>query len=85
MKNKKSKCIAMIFLLLPLISLPPALAQSADSSLKWDQPFDKPMYLLHTNGGKYYDSDWKDSGTITDERWILGCVGELLKTAGIGP
>ena len=71
MKNKKSKCIAIIFLLLPLISLPPVLAQSADSSPKWDQPFDKPMYLLHTNGGKYYESDWKDSGTITEERWIL--------------
>jgi len=71
MKNKKSKCIAIFFLLLPLISLPPVLAQAADSSSKWDQPFDKPMYLLHTTGGKYYDIDWKDSGTITDERWIL--------------
>ncbi len=72
MKNKKSKCIAIIFLLLPLISLPPVLAQAADSSPKWDQPFDRPMWLLHTNGGKYYDSDdWEDSGTITEERWIL--------------
>lgn len=71
MKNKKSKCIAIIFLLLPLITLPPVLAQAADSSSKWDQPFDQPMYMLHTNGGKYYESDWRDAGTITEERWIL--------------
>jgi len=71
MKTKKSKCIAIIFLLLLLISLPPVLAQASDSSWKWDQPFDQPMYLLHTNGGKYYESDWRDSGTITEERWIL--------------
>jgi hypothetical protein len=71
MKNKKSKCIAIIFLLLPLISLPPVLAQASDSSSKWDQPFDQPMYLLHTNGGKYYDSNWTDSGTLIDKRWIL--------------
>lgn len=71
MKNKKSKCIAVIFLLLPLISPQPVLAQASDSSSKWDRPFDKPMYLLHTNGGKYYDSDWKEFGSIIDERWIL--------------
>lgn len=71
MKNKKSKCIAIIFLLLPLISLPPVLAQAADSSPKWDQPFDKPMYLLHTMEAKYYDSNWEDFGTLTEELWIL--------------
>ena len=72
MKNKKSKCIAIIFLLLPLISLPPVLAQSADSSSKWDQPFDKPMYLLHTTGGKYYDEMLQANvGDFNEERWIL--------------
>jgi hypothetical protein len=70
MKNKKSKCIAIIFLLLPLISQPPVLAQSADSSPKWDQPFDKPMYLLHTNEAKHYDSSGKEF-TVPDQRWIL--------------
>ncbi len=73
MKNKKSKCIAIIFLLLPLISLPPVLAQAADSSSKWDQPFDKPMWLLHTTVGTYYDEDGNpDLGTIDFKSiWIL--------------
>jgi hypothetical protein len=72
MKNKKSKCIAIFFLLLPLISLPPVLAQAADSSSKWDQPFDKPMYLLHTMGGTYYDSDGNpDLGTIDVKSWWI--------------
>lgn len=85
MENKKSKsylgecewqgnrysCIIAIFLLLPSISVASALAQAADSSSKWDQPFGKPMYLLHTNGGKHYDSNGEEFGTIIDERWIL--------------
>jgi hypothetical protein len=72
MKNKKSKCIAIIFLLLPLISLPPVLAQPADSGSYWDQRFDEPLYLLHTMGGKYYDTrNGEYIGTEINNQWIL--------------
>lgn len=72
MKSKRSKCIAIIFLLLPLISLPPVLTQAADLSSKWDQPFNEPMYLLHTNGGKYYDEMLQANvGDFHEDKWIL--------------
>lgn len=60
-----------ILLFLILLLLPAVNAQSSDSGTNWDKPFDKPMWLLHTMGAKYYDSNWEDSGTLTDELWIL--------------
>jgi len=72
MKSKRSNCIAIIFLLLPWISLSTVLAQAADLSSIWDQPFDKPMYLLHTNGGKYYDEMLHANvGDFHEDKWIL--------------
>ena len=67
--------LIVIILLLPLISLPSGLAQPADSSSKWDQPFDTPMYLLHSNGGTSYDctgkAQWNRNLSLEDPKWIL--------------
>ena len=87
MKNKKSKLrsnpimrgrqgnwhmyMITILLFLILLSLPAVNAQLSDSGTNWDKPFDKPMWLLHTNGGKYYDSNGKEYGTVIEEMWIL--------------
>lgn len=81
MKSKKGKCkscldkcrwprsryayIVTIFLLLPLISLPSVLAESADPSSKWDQPFGKPQYLLHATGHGTVN------GPMKDDWWFL--------------
>ena len=73
--------ILIIFFVTSLILLQITCSQTADTNSNWDKPFDKPMYLLHTVGGKYYDSkDAADRGVesfgiIIDERWILIIMG----------
>ena len=68
MKNKKGKLrskpimrgrqgnwhmyMITILLFLILLSLPAVNAQSSDPGTNWDKPFDKPMWLLHTGGGR---------------------------------
>lgn len=88
MKNKKSKLrsnpimrgrrgnwhmyMITILLFLILLSLPAVNAQSSDSGTNWDKPFDKPMWLLHTEGGEYYDEMLHATiGNFSDDKWIL--------------
>lgn len=88
MKNKKSKLRSnpimrgrqgnwhmykiTILLFLILLSLPAVNAKSSDSGTNWDKPFDKPMWLLHTEGGEYYDEMLHaTTGIFSDDKWIL--------------
>ena len=64
-------CLALLLVCQAQAVGPEVALQSTDSSSEWDQPFDKPMYLLHTKGGKYYNSNGEEFGTIIDARWIL--------------
>lgn len=88
MKNKKGKLrskpimrgrqgnwhmyMITILLFLILLSLPAVNAQLSDSGTNWDKPFDKPMWLLHTEEGEYYDEMLHaTTGIFSDDKWIL--------------
>jgi len=89
MKNKKSKCIAIIFLLLPLISLPVVFAQNCDWTGTWVEggQIDAPSQMtLQQTGDTVTGTYTHNAGTINGKvegNKLIGQWSELSNSGKI--